>query len=512
MASPDEKVAFVSNLNGTSLTEVSLGSFLAPLCFLSRGLFLIVFHLGNGILPLSRASHLLLDFTSLIMPLVLSCTALSDILHFVIVGIAVVDSVVLYLVYKNGKRGSFSDTMDKFVKSRVESNQVPFVTVFRVLVNVKTAISILAVDFSVFPRRYAKTETYGTGVMDFGVGAYVIANALVCPEARGKTIRGSKISQFVSVWPLVLLGFVRLASVKSSGYHEHVTEYGVHWNFFFTLAIVRLVASALLALFPVNSSGILAVFIGGTYQVILETTSLKAFLVHGGNRSGFLEENKEGIFSVVGYIAIYMAGVQIGHYLMQSRALVQDWIRVTRNLLLTSLGLFLALHVCQRSIEPVSRRMANLSFCVWTVAQAMFFLSCLSIADLVLLFSKVISNFSLVSASWCPHPKKIRNNMDALCLIQSVNRNQLLYFLLANVMTGLTNVFVDTLKASDAVGLVCNPPVNPQKKKSLVSTHVSIKARNYFLTYQGAKVVNMKAFLFHEGIWLHDSFVDTHVS
>ncbi|XP_058632624.1 phosphatidylinositol-glycan biosynthesis class W protein [Onychostoma macrolepis] len=467
MESAEVKVAFVSNHNGTTLTEVSLGSFLAPLCFLSRGLFLIVFHLGKGVLPFSWGAHLLLDFTALIMPLVLSCTALSDILHFVIMGIAVVDLVVLYLVYKNGKhpfQGSLYSTIDRFVQSRVESNLVPFVTVFRVLVNVKTAISILAVDFSVFPRRYAKTETYGTGVMDFGVGAYVMANALVCPEARGKDIQGSKIShvfkQFISVWPLVLLGFVRLASVKSSGYHEHMTEYGVHWNFFFTLAIVRVVASALLAIFPVNASGLLALLIGGTYQVVLETTGLKSFLIHNKERTGFLQANREGIFSVVGYIAIYMAGVQVGRYLMQSRNLVKDWIRVIRNLLLTSFGLFLSLYICQICTEPVSRRMANLSFCIWTVAQSLFFLSCLSIGDLLLLFSKAISNFSFVSASWCPYQnkkssldEKMRKNMDALCLVQSVNRNQLLYFLLANIMTGLTNVLIDTLNSNDVLAV-----------------------------------------------------------
>ncbi|XP_016311296.1 phosphatidylinositol-glycan biosynthesis class W protein-like [Sinocyclocheilus anshuiensis] len=468
MASEEVKVAFVSNHNGTTLTEVSLGSLLAPLCFLSRGLFLIVFHLGKGVLPFSWGTHLLLDFTALIMPLVLSCTALSDILHFVIMGIAVVDLVVLYLVYKNGKhpsfQGSLYSTIDRFVQSRVESNLVPFVTVFRVLVNMKTAISILAVDFSVFPRRYAKTEMYGTGVMDFGVGAYVMANALVCPEARGKDIQGSKIShvfkQLISVWPLVLLGFVRLASVKSSGYHEHVTEYGVHWNFFFTLAIVRVVASALLALFPVDASWLLALLIGGTYQVVLETTGLKSFLIHNSERTGFLQANREGIFSVVGYIAIYMAGVQVGRYLMQSRNLVKDWIRVIRNLLLTSFGLFFSLYICQICTEPVSRRMANLSFCIWTVAQALFFLSCLSIADLLLLFSKAISNFSFVSASWCPYQnkkslpdEKMRKNMDALCLVQSVNRNQLLYFLLANTMTGLTNVLIDTLNSNDVLAV-----------------------------------------------------------
>ncbi|KAA0716893.1 Phosphatidylinositol-glycan biosynthesis class W protein [Triplophysa tibetana] len=470
MALPEGKIAFVSNLNGTTLTEVSLGSLLAPLCVLSRGLFLIVFHLGKGVLPLSQGVHLLLDFMTLIIPLVLSCTILCDILHFVIMGLAIVDFAVLYFVYNNRRRpsqGSLHSTIDKFLQTRVESNMVPFVTVFRVLVNVKTAISILAVDFSVFPRRYAKTEMYGTGVMDFGVGAYVMANALVCPEARGKNIQGSKFShvlkQFLSVWPLVLLGLVRLASVKSTGYHEHVTEYGVHWNFFFTLAIVRVVASVLLAMFPVNVSWLLALLLSGIYQVILQTTDLKNFLIHNDDRTGFLQANKEGIFSVVGYIAIYMAGVQAGLYLMQSRTLVKDWIKVIRNLLLTCFGLFITLHICQTYIEPVSRRMANLSFCVWTVAQSMLFISCLSIADGLLLYSKVISNVSLVSSSWnpCTNKKsvnsstydKIRQNLDALCLVQSVNRNQLLYFLLANIMTGLTNVLVDTINSSDVIAV-----------------------------------------------------------
>ncbi|XP_051966178.1 phosphatidylinositol-glycan biosynthesis class W protein [Xyrauchen texanus] len=469
MASSEGKIEFVSNLNGTTLTEVSLGSLLAPLCFLSRGLFLIVFRMRKGVLPLSKGAHLLLDFTTLIMPLVLSCTVLSDILHFVIMGLAVVDLAVIYHVYKNGKhpfRGSFNGVIDRFAQSSVESNLVPFVTVFRVLVNVKTAISILAVDFSVYPRRYAKAETYGTGVMDFGVGAYVMANALVCPEARGKDIRGSKIGhvlkQFLSVWPLVLLGLMRLASVKSTGYHEHVSEYGVHWNFFFTLAIVRVVASVLLVVFPVNASWLLALLIGGTYQLVLETTDLKSFLIHNDERTGFLQANREGIFSVVGYVAIYMAGVQVGHYLMQRRTSVKAWVGVIRNLLLTSFGLFFTLYLCQTYTEPVSRRMANFSFCIWTVAQSMFFLSCISCADLVLLFSKAISNVSLVSSSWspCPHKsvnssrdEKIRTNMDALCLIQSVSRNQLLYFLLANIMTGLTNVLVDTLNSSDVLAV-----------------------------------------------------------
>ncbi|XP_060719566.1 phosphatidylinositol-glycan biosynthesis class W protein [Tachysurus vachellii] len=460
MAEMDIKVAFVSNLNGTTLTEVSLGSFLAPLCLLSRGLVLLVFHLNKVFLPLSSSAHLLLDFILLIAPLVLSCTVLSDILHWVIIAIAAVDVCAVSILYsKRSKKHTARQSMiDSFEHSHVESKLVPFLTAFRVLVNVKTAISILAVDFSVFPRRYAKTEIYGTGVMDFGVGAYVMANAMVCPEARGKKVHGSKLShlskQVFSVWPLVVLGFVRLASVKSTGYHEHTTEYGLHWNFFFTLAIVRVVASTILTVFPISVSWLLSLLISGAYQLILETTNLKSFLTQNSERSSFVEANKEGIFSVVGYVAVYMAGVQVGVYLMKTRTLVKDWIRVIRNLLLGSFGLWVALHVCQMHIEPVSRRMANLPFCLWTIAQSLFFLSCLGIADIALLFTKVVSNFSALPTSWNPSRRseteqKIRKKLDALCLIQSVNRNQLLFFLLANVMTGLTNILVDTLKSND---------------------------------------------------------------
>ncbi|XP_026866090.2 phosphatidylinositol-glycan biosynthesis class W protein [Electrophorus electricus] len=461
MAEAEVKVAFVSNLNGTTLAEVSLGCILAPLCLLSRGLFLITFHRSKGVLPLGTATHLLVDFTMLIMPLVFSCTVLSDILHLVIVGLAAADLSVLILLYGNQKpppHGTFRSSLDRFMHTRVESNLVPFVTVFRVLVNVKTAISILAVDFSVFPRRYAKTESYGTGVMDFGVGAYVMANALVCPEARGKETRGSKFShlvkQMLSVWPLVLLGILRLVSLKASGYHEHMTEYGIHWNFFFTLAVVRVVASALLSVFPVRSSWLLALLLSGAYQVVLETTDLKNFIIHNNERHGFLQANREGIFSAMGYVAIYLAGVQVGDYLMRKRTLVKDWLRVVWNLLLGSFALWVLLFICQTCIEPVSRRMANLSFCIWTVAQSLFFLTCLSLADIVLLFAKMVSNSPFVSTSWNPAgglqtEGRIRKKLDEVCLIQSVSRNQLLFFLLANLMTGLTNTVVDTLKSSD---------------------------------------------------------------
>ena len=199
----------------------------------------------------------------------------------------------------------------------------PFITTYRGAMMISTCTSILAVDFpSVFPRRFAKTESFGTSLMDLGVGSFVFAAGIVAARQQIKEQKSGSPSIAARFQhgmrhslPLVVLGLIRLWSVKGLDYAEHVSEYGVHWNFFFTLAIFPLANALLQPLikyFP--SYGLLAFLIAIGWEIALNMVyDLKRYITLSERIPGnWMSQNREGVYSLIGYLAIFIAGMGIG--------------------------------------------------------------------------------------------------------------------------------------------------------------------------------------------------------
>ncbi|KAK7844051.1 uncharacterized protein CFP56_011639 [Quercus suber] len=226
------------------------------------------------------------DFLVLVLPNILFFTVLAD---WTYLWAILLIMVLLFIIAL--KRSDFpSPSLERRVHYTKE-----IISSYRVSMMILTCLCILAVDFRIFPRKYAKTETYGTSLMDIGVGSFVLVNSLVSRQARN-----------VSSVPLMILGFVRLISTAGVDYQVHVGEYGVHWNFFFTLAATSILTSIINV--PPRYSGMLGSLVLVGYEICL-MRGLNLYLLSNERGMDIISQNKEGIFSIFGYWGMYLLGV-----------------------------------------------------------------------------------------------------------------------------------------------------------------------------------------------------------
>ncbi|KAM7493926.1 hypothetical protein LguiB_028535 [Lonicera macranthoides] len=420
------KEQFVSNLTGSSMLEIFALSLLIPVFILMRHSFSFNGRIkantketslkknDNAIIALQNWKVYMVtvavDFLCIVLPIIIFLTVLAEWTY-----ISTILLILALFFSVSSKRYSLS------IEDGVNSLRT-YISSYRVLMMLLTCLCILAVDFKVFPRRFAKAETYGTSLMDLGVGSFVMANALVSRQARGISTMSLR-NALKSISPLLFLGFARLVCTTGVDYQVHVGEYGVHWNFFFTLAAVSILTS--IFNFSPSYCGVVGSLILVGYQVCL-MHGLNVYLLSDKRGTDIISQNKEGIFSIFGYWGIYLVGVQLGNYLFfgyscnttlrtNKGARIRVW---TLSLVFWLLTLFLDQHV-----ERVSRRMCNLAY-----------------VTLVLALNLQVLAIIMLSGYTCGD--KISK------LEEAFDKNLLAVFLLANVLTGLVNLCIDTIFVS----------------------------------------------------------------
>lgn len=300
--------------------------------------------------------------------------------------------------------------------------------------------------------------------MDLGVGSFVFSAGIVAARpllkerAEGRAIPLSQrlIYSMRHSFPLLVLGIVRLISVKGLDYAEHVTEYGVHWNFFFTLGFLPpfiAISQSILKVIPSYAG--LAIILGIAYQVILESTSLKAFILTAP-RTDLFSMNREGICSFVGYLAIFLAGQDMGMFILPRNIHPNNNASnaTQRNTLLIRMGAwaagwttlyFLATNFTYGAGLDVSRRLANFPYVLWVAAYN-------STQLLVCCLTETIFFPTFYNATDSKTEQEAYNAATST-ILRAYNRNGLALFLVANLMTGLVNMTVPTLNVGPAVSM-----------------------------------------------------------
>lgn len=428
-----DKEAFVSGHSGSTLHEILLMCTVIP----------IGLQLYYKLLPfVDSKQKIFLEFAVLILPMVVVQTSWMDGIGNVMLLVSMM--TVAYIL--PAKKVNANQVKDP--SSYDELKRPSFLSIHRSSVYLLTTIAILAVDFPIFPRKYCKTETCGYGWMDLGAASFVIiggwTSSLSPPGISSHSVVNKSIKKCA---PLLLLGVIRLLTNKRLEYQEHVSEYGVHWNFFFTLCFMELFVVVWRRFKPnlgsgVPLDGIVATATMITYQMYLSSGG-QDFIENGERRCtakyneawtmcDVFYANREGILGSVGYVCVRLLSEEIGRFCLTSASRHQNLVVSTLLLWVVHLVFTVLLQV------PTSRRTTNLPFILWALAHNMTILS---------LIEYVTTSFTLANDNKPP---------TIPCILNAVNRNGLAVFLVSNILTGLVNLTVDTLHASNgkAMGIL----------------------------------------------------------
>jgi phosphatidylinositol glycan class W len=476
------KEAFVSGMTGSTVFHVNMIS----------GVALSSIALHSALRSRVQAfgpAYFLAEFVILAMPLLLSMTLFAEAPGALSLLLLVPMLVLLLLPPLERGTPLPAESRDELAspdgRSRAEASPthlsqslrpLPALTTYRAHMMLMTVLSILAVDFPVFPRFLAKCETYGVSLMDIGVGSFVFSQGVVSAIPIIKDIsylQAPVLPKLKSVSrkmiPIIVLGILRVVLVKGTEYPEHVTEYGVHWNFFLTLALLPIIEVLLHPIILRIPIALLGLWIGVLHQFALSSGGMKDFLLNAP-RSNIISANKEGLLSLLGYVSIHILGLSLGTVILppspsffrkQQQQLLdgpsshrpskfdpsapRQNAKIVIELLSYSVVWWMLLAFVRLGLE-VSRRMANISYVLWVAAYNTSFILGYIFLDMMFFPTRT----SKIRDPTDPSGKRLLieekgPKSSAPALLEAINKNAFILFLLSNVATGLINLNIQTM-------------------------------------------------------------------
>lgn len=199
------------------------------------------------------------------------------------------------------------------------------------------------------------------------------------------------------------------------------------------------------ALFAISasSSAWVAAALMVVYEVALRAEGLQQWIFFSPRGLGFLSDNREGIFSLIGYFSIYLIAQALGSWLFQQPSGSDStprklWWRRMWILFFLFLGLWFWQDVILDygfGLQP-SRRLCNVGYIILVLSCNCGLLAHLLMLDLILPLRRDQGHS--------------RTGNVILHAVSTQRNSQLFVFLVANITTGVINVSFRTLYATPA--------------------------------------------------------------
>jgi len=138
---------------------------------------------------------------------------------------------------------------------------------------------IFAIDHQCVDRRWGKTRDIGTSLMDTGVFLVMIVTGATRDRARmlETPIFKRLFYAFLKSSVILVIGVGKCFTMWFFEYHGFVDEYGIHWNFFMTIAITEFLINIIVELRWISDLFVIGLFI--TYEVCLRMFGLQSWVL-----------------------------------------------------------------------------------------------------------------------------------------------------------------------------------------------------------------------------------------
>ncbi len=176
-------------------------------------------------------------------------------------------------------------------------------------------------DFNIFPEINAKVPFFGHSIMDFGTGTMLFMDGYISSKGRNSKAKKSLKGCLLQVAVITLIGVLRLFINKLAGKVSDPEEYGVDWNFFFTLAVMRLVDYYVPEFVCKYGTYICSALMLGYDQVL--KYGLSSYVLNA-ERTDFISRNREGLVQLIGYAACTICGISSARRILNNPEIIRS--------------------------------------------------------------------------------------------------------------------------------------------------------------------------------------------